>query len=160
MALLASGVNLATRWRCLYWFQGWLPGCITCIVTLHYCLGLSYWHHQLVLSCYPVKMQSYIGCICFTFLRCVFSNVSSNRLPQNRQNHIPCICLTFLQCVFSNVSAKRLTEKMQRYIGCICFTFLCGVLSNVSSTGLPVKMQSHIGCICLVFLRCVFLNVS
>ena len=49
-------------------------------------------------------MQNHIGCICSTFPHCVFSNVSSNCLPERMQSHIGCICSTFLHCAFSNVS--------------------------------------------------------
>ena len=59
MALLVLNIHLSTRWRYLYLFQNWLPGCITCIVTLHYCLGLPYWHHQLVLGCNPHQPESH-----------------------------------------------------------------------------------------------------
>ena len=38
-----------------------------------------------------------------TFLNCVSSDVSSNGLPQRVHAHIGCICLTFLHCVFSVV---------------------------------------------------------
>ena len=68
-------------------------------------------------------MQSRIGCICLSFFHCVFSNVSSNRLPERMQNHIGCICLTFLHCVFSNVSSNVLCERRQSHIGYICSTF-------------------------------------
>ena len=60
----------------------------------------------------------------FTFLHCVFSNVSSNRLPEKRRSHIGYICLTFLHCAFSNVSSNGLHEKRHSRIGCICLTFL------------------------------------
>ena len=59
----------------------------------------------------------------FTFLHCVFSNVSSNRLPEQKQSHIGCICLTFLHCAFSNVFSNRLPEKRHNHNGCICLTW-------------------------------------
>ena len=74
-------------------------------------------------------MQSHTGCICLTFLHCVFSNVSSNRLPEQMQNHTGCICWTFLHCAFSNVSSNDLLEKRQSHTGCICLTFLHYVFS-------------------------------
>ena len=77
-------------------------------------------------------MQSHTGCISWTFLECVFSNVSLNGLPEKRHSHIGCICLTFLHCGFS----------------------------NEFSNGLPVRMQSRIGCMCITFLHCAFSNVS
>ena len=63
-------------------------------------------------------MQSHIGCICLTFLRCAFWNVSSKRLPEKRQSHIGCICLTFLHFDFSNVSSNCLHEKLHNHIVC------------------------------------------
>ena len=83
----------------------------------------------------------------------MFSNVSSNCLPERMHNHIGCICLTFLHCVFSNVSIKNMDQSRQCHIGCICLTFLHCAFLNVSSNGLHEKMQSHIGCICLIFLH-------
>ena len=71
--------------------------------------------------------------ISLTFLHHVFSNVSSNGLPEKRHSHIGCICLTFLHCALSNVSSKRLHNRMQSHIGCICLTFLHCAFSNVSS---------------------------
>ena len=58
-------------------------------------------------------------CICSTFLHCVFSHVSLDRLPDRMQSHTGYICLTFLNCAFSNVSSNRLHEKMQSHTGCI-----------------------------------------
>ena len=40
---------------------------------------------------------------CLIFLQCAFSNVSSTRLPEIMHNHTGCICLTFLHCVFQCV---------------------------------------------------------
>ena len=67
-------------------------------------------------------MHSHIGCICLTFLHCVFSNVSSNCLLERMQNHTGCICWTFHHCAPSNVSSNGLFEKLHNYIGCICVT--------------------------------------
>ena len=66
----------------------------------------------------------HIGCICLSFLHCVLSNVSSNRLPEQMQSHIGCTCLAFLHCVLSNVSSSCLPERMQIHTDCICLTFL------------------------------------
>ena len=38
-----------------------------------------------------------------TFFILSFSNVSLRYLPENTNSHIGCICLSFLQCVFSGV---------------------------------------------------------
>ena len=49
-----------------------------------------------------------------TFLHhCVFSNVSSNCVPEKMHIHTGCICLAFLHCAFSNVSSIAYTR------GCI-----------------------------------------
>ena len=74
------------------------------------------------------------------------------------QNHIGCICLTFLHCVFSNVSSKRLHNMMHSHIGCICLTFLHCAFSNVSSNGLHGKMHSHIGCIYVISWHCQYFS--
>ena len=133
----------------------------------------SHWLHLLdfsplwVFKCLPkipfwedAYLHSHTGFICLTFLHCVFSNASSNVLPERRHKPISCIYLTFLHCVFSNVSAKQCHRQLQSRIGCIFFTFLhCGVhnvFSNVSSNCLPQKKHNCIGCICLAFLHCVF----
>ena len=97
------------------------------------------------------RMQSHIGCICWTFLHCVSSNVSSNGLPDKRHCYIGCICLTFLHYVFSNAPSNCLLKNIHSHTGCICLIFHHCVLSNVSSYCLPERMQSHTGCI---FLLC------
>ena len=76
---------------------------------------------------------------------CVFSDVSSNCLPEHVQSYIGSIFFfTFLHCGFSNVSSKSLDLKWQSHIGCICLTFLHCAFSNVSSKSLDLKRQSHI----------------
>ena len=101
-----------------------------------------------------------IGCICLTFLHCVFSDVSSSCLLERMHNHICCICWTFLHCVFSNVTSNYLPEMMHIRTGCICLTFLHSAFSDVSLSCLLERMQNHTGCICLIFLRCAFSNES
>ena len=59
----------------------------------------------------PIMMHSRTGCIYYTFLHCVFSNVASNRLPEKMHSRTGCIYLTFLQCVFSNVSSNHLPAR-------------------------------------------------
>ena len=94
----------------------------------------------------------------FTNVR--FSNVSSKHLHRKMQTHIGCICWTFLYCVFSNDPLKSLHEMMQSHIDCICSTFHRGVFSNVFSNCLPERMHTHTGCICLTLFDfsplCVF----
>ena len=68
--------------------------------------------------------------------------------------------LASLHSVYSNVSSNGLPERMHTHIGCICSTFLHCVFSNVSSNGLPQKMQSHTGYVCLAFVHCAFSYVS
>ena len=66
MAPLALVTNLATRW---HWFKIWSSAGATCIASkvgyqisllafLH-CLGLPYWHYQLVFSWYPHQPESH-----------------------------------------------------------------------------------------------------
>ena len=94
-------------------------------------------------------MQSHTGCICWTFLQCVFSCVSSNYLPERMHSHTGCICSTFLQCVFSCVSSKRLHKRTHSHIGCICLPFLHCVFSSGSSNCQPERRHTCIGCTCL-----------
>ena len=93
-----------------------------------------------------------INCICLTLPHCVFSNVSSNFLPQKRRSHIGCIWLTFPHYVFSNVPSNYyLHQRMLNHTGGICLTCLPCAFLNVSSNSLPERMQNHIGYICLTF---------
>ena len=72
MAPLASVPNLATRWLHLHLFQIWSPDGATYIcskfghqmaplesLALPHCLGLPYWHYQLVLSWYLHQPESH-----------------------------------------------------------------------------------------------------
>merc|ERR1712218_772945 len=72
----------------------------------------------------PAPDDSHTGCICWTFLQCVFSCVSSSYLPEMMHSYTDCICWTFLQCAFSCVSSNCLREKLYNHNGCICLTFL------------------------------------
>ena len=45
-------------------------------------------------------MHNHTACICLTFLRCVFSDASSNPLPEKRHSHIGCICWLFSDMSF------------------------------------------------------------
>ena len=99
-------------------------------------------------------MHSPTGCICLTFLHCVFLNECSNGLRLRIHTYIDSICWVLLHCAFSNVSSNFLPERRQNHSGCICLTFLHCVFSNESSNGLPVRMQSRIGCMCMTFLQC------
>ena len=94
----------------------------------------------------PKKRQSHIGCICFVFLHCEFSNVSLKRPPEKRQSYIGYICFTCLHCAFSKVSSNCLSEKMHSHTGCICLTFLHCVFSNVSSNYLYERIHDYTGC--------------
>ena len=49
-------MNLATRWHHLHWFQ---IGHQVASHTLPHCLGLPYWHYQLVLSLYLHQFESH-----------------------------------------------------------------------------------------------------
>ena len=51
-----------------------------------------------------VMRKNKVTLVAFVWLfSTVFSNVDLKILDQSRQSHIGCICLTFLHCVFSNV---------------------------------------------------------
>ena len=65
-------------------------------------------------SCQPDRMQSYTGCIYFSFPRHVFLNVLLNSQPERFHNLTGCIYfLPFLHRVFSSVSSKCLPAKMR-----------------------------------------------
>ena len=96
-------------------------------------------------------MQNHTGCICSTFLRCAFANVSSIYLLRWMHNYTGCICWTFLHCVFSNESSKRLHNRMHNHTGCICLIFLRCAFSNESSKRLHKRMHNYTGCVCLIF---------
>ena len=53
---------------------------------------------------YPIRSMV---TFCIVFLHCVSWNDVSNYFPQKMYNYIGCICLTFLRYVFSNVSSNR-----------------------------------------------------
>ena len=78
----------------------------------------SHWLHLFdfsplcVFKCLYDKMNSYIDCICLTFLHCAFSNESSTCLYEKMHSYTACICLAFLHCAFSDVSSTCLPEKM------------------------------------------------
>ena len=93
-------------------------------------------------------MQSQTDYNCLIFLHCVFSNDSSNGLPERMHNHIGCIYLTFLHYVFSNVSPNRPPQRMQSHTGCMCWSFLHCAFLNASLNGLPWRRYIHTGCIC------------
>ena len=118
------------------------------------CICLTFLH--CVFSNEPSKrldqsMHIHTDCIFLTFLHYAFSNESSNCLPERMHNHTGCICSIFLRCGFSNVFSKHLHKRIQSYTGCICSTFLHCAFSNVSSICLSERMHIHIGCICLIF---------
>ena len=89
--------------------------------------------YESILTCMIIAMmtitahqhqQILIQCIsnALTFLHCVFSNVSSNYLPEMMHNHIGCIYLTFSHSIVSNVSSNHLSERKKSHIGCTCVT--------------------------------------
>ena len=70
------------------------------------------------------------------FLRCVFSNVSSNHMSENIQNHIGCICRYF---VFSNVYQTGMVYFLERRRGgMILFLERCRVVWLSSSRDVEV----------------------
>ena len=57
-----------------------------------------------------------------------------------RQNHIGCICLTFLKCAFSNVSLNGLCERMQWCIAMQCIGGIYVILSqHAHAVKLPAR---------------------
>ena len=104
--------------------------------------------------------QIHTGCICLTFLHCVFSNASSKNLDQHRQINTGCICLTYLHCTFSIMSSNCLPENRHIHIWMHSFGFFQRVFLNGCSQHLHKKMRCRNDCICFTFLHCAFSNVS
>ena len=52
-------VNFATRWHFLHWFEIWQPGWLDESHALPHCLGLPFWHYQLVLTWYLHQSESH-----------------------------------------------------------------------------------------------------
>ena len=71
-------------------------------------------HIYVSLNLLPDRVHTHTCCICFAFLHCVFSNVSSNPLPDRMQSHIGAL---------SGVSSNDLPERMRSLTGCICLVF-------------------------------------
>ena len=94
-------------------------------------------------------MQIGTGCICLSFLRYEFTNVSSKHSDHSRYNGIVCIDLTFLHCVLSNEISNFLNRGK-----------LFCVFSSGSLSCLLQRMHNHIGCIGLAFPRCAFSSAS
>ena len=82
MAPLALVANLVTRWHHLHWFQSWPPGNVTC--TLPHCLGLPYWHYQLVLSLYLHQLESHQ----LILHKWLSLSVRDNRIHRSDQGHL------------------------------------------------------------------------
>ena len=69
VAPLALVPNLATRWRHLHELKNWPQDGATCIsckfshqlesLALPHCVGMPYWHYQLVLSLYLHQLESH-----------------------------------------------------------------------------------------------------
>ena len=68
-------------------------------------------------------MNSYIGYIGLTFLRCVSLNVPSKRLHMKMQSYTGCICSISLHCMFSDVSSNGSHEKIHIHTEYIFLTF-------------------------------------
>ena len=60
-----------------------------------------------------------------------FSTVDFQMCPQTAclRGFIGCICLTFLRCVFSNVPSKHLPEKMHSHTALVAFVWLFSTMS-------------------------------
>ena len=109
-----------------------------CLIFLHGVLS------SVTSNCPPLTMHNYciVICISLTFLYCVFSNVSSNGLPDRCIVTLDAFVLGFLLCSFSNMSRRHI------HTGCICLIFFHCVLSSVSSNCRPQRIQRRTGCIC------------
>ena len=93
MAPFTLVANLASRWRHLHKLQIWPPDGTTCIDSkvghqvmshaLPHCLGLPYWHYQLVLSLYLHQLESHQ----LSFKK-VCELVRDNRIHRSDQGHL------------------------------------------------------------------------
>ena len=99
-------------------------------------------------NCLHEQMHSCISFICLTFSLCVFKCVLKLLASEDAKLHWLHF-FTFLHCVFLNVSSNWQPERMPNHIGCIFWIFLHCVPSNVASNRLPVRMHHYIGCICV-----------
>ena len=128
----------------------------------HFSLKLFHPYNKFITGCvFSISLNplvSFAGLFSATFYHRVFSNVSSNGLPEMMHSHIGYIYLVFLHCVFSYVYSNNLDQSMHSHTGSICLTFLHCAFSNVSSDHLPRRMYSHIGCICLTGIVSLFLQ--
>ena len=130
-------------------------------------------------NCVPVMIHSHINCTLFLHRSMVhtFLSVSLNCLHEMIQSNTGCICLTFLHCVFS-ASSNRLHPPLcvfkrvlkegakSHWLHLFDFSPLCAfksvltfhhcAFSNVSSNCLLKKRHNRTGYICLTFLHCVF----
>ena len=93
-------------------------------------------------------MCSYTGCICKTFLHCVFSNGPSIHSHKKMQSHTGCICLSSHHCVFSNVSSEHLHKRKHSCTGCICWASPHYESAYVFWQWLHAWMYSYTGSIC------------
>ena len=105
-----------------------------------------------VFSCVPSdgrvgRMHSNTDYIRLILLHCVFSNVSSNCLPQRMQNYTGGICRTFLHYGLSYVSSKNLDQS---HTGCIFLTFLHCVFKWFLK--LPAREDAKLHCLHLLDL--------
>ena len=122
--------------------------------------------------------QRRIGCIFTLFHLREFSNVFSNRLPEQMESRNDCIWTTFHLREFSDVLSNRLPEKMESCKWLHLYAFFNSLLKFcawtdakshffaflcfspewvwVSSICLPVQMQSRIDGICTLFLQSEF----
>ena len=93
-----------------------------------------------------IWMHSHNGCTCLFFLRYVSVNVFAWRLDESMYMDNSYTYAAFLRCVVSDVLSNRVHEKRHSHIACICSTFLhyCVVFSNVTSMHLDQSRRSHI----------------
>ena len=115
-----------------------VDGICTCIGNMILLLEINdaimkHWFHLFdFLPTLNVQMYPQITCMSwcivtsFTlisfFLCCVFSDVSSNCLPQQMHSRIGCTCLTFPQYESSDDSSNWMLLLLQNYTECTCLT--------------------------------------
>ena len=110
---------------CIYLHQ---PNLCTSKILFEWMYDGNFWSSQIAsLKLYARRLCNFIGCICRTFLQCVFSNVWPICLLQRMHSHIECIRLTFLQCSLSNVSSKCVHEQrhLSHWLHLYDFSPLC-----------------------------------
>ena len=108
--------NLATRW---HWFKIWSSAGATCIASevghqialfaLLHCLGLPYWHYQLVLSWYPRQPESHQ--LSLTEVSYGLTDIRTPGLPGS--DNYQCMLLCYIALLPQRMKAAKKPQRMK-----------------------------------------------